>query len=465
VGSSFWFEINFPKQEVKKRSTGPLSLGPRNLLEARVLIVDDNQINRVVLKKNVEALGSRVDAVTSGAKALEVLRNAHRAGDPYHVVLLDMQMPGMDGEQTARAIKSDPAVKDVKVIILTSMGQRGDALRLEALGCSAYLLKPVKQQLLFDAIITVLGREDQKSATLVTRHSIAEHKKQGLRILLAEDNPINQKLAVVLLQKAGYSVDAVENGAEALERVQENQYSVLLMDVQMPEMDGLEATRQIRVWEQNRGRHIPIIAMTAHAMQGDRERCLEAGMDDYVSKPLEPKVLFSALDRWTQTTPEPEEEEVQDYSSPADVFSTDLDDGLFGEEDTFISARPENIATETSIFSYAEAVPVNVDAALSHFDGDREFMLEMFKDYKAHLPGRLMDIQDAMQAGDAGRLGRLAHNLKGVSLNFSADIVADLALKLEEMGKHEDLRTAPALIAQLDSEICRLEEYLERNGI
>jgi CheY-like chemotaxis protein len=155
IGSTFWFEISFARQPSKKRGTGPLTLGPANLSEARVLIVDDNQINRIVLKKNVEALGSRVDAVASGAKALESLRNAHRAGDPYHVVLLDMQMPGMDGEQTARAIKSDPAVKDVKILILTSMGQRGDAARLEALGCSGYLLKPVKQQLLFDAVIAV----------------------------------------------------------------------------------------------------------------------------------------------------------------------------------------------------------------------------------------------------------------------------------------------------------------------
>ena len=465
IGSSFWFEINFAKQPTKKRGTGPLTLGPANLLEARVLIVDDNQINRVVLKKNVEALGSRVDAVTSGAKALEILRNAYRAGDPYHVVLLDMQMPGMDGEQTARAIKSDPAVKDVKIIILTSMGQRGDAVRLEALGCSAYLLKPVKQQLLFDAIIAVLESEQQKNTSLVTRHSIAEHKKQGLRILLAEDNPINQKLAVVLLQKAGYSVDAVGNGAEALEKVQENQYSVILMDVQMPELDGLEATHQIREWEKSRGRHIPIIAMTAHAMQGDRERCLEAGMDDYVSKPLEPKVLFSALDRWTQTNQETVEEDVQDYSSPAEVFSTDLDDGLFGEEEPSVSNDTKSVESVSSTVSYADRVPVNFDSALSRFDGDREFMMEMFKEYKAHLPVRLKEIQDALQASDAGRLGRLAHNLKGVSLNFSADAVADVALKLEEMGKREDLRGAPALITHLDLEIRRLEEYLVKNGV
>jgi two-component system, sensor histidine kinase and response regulator len=465
IGSTFWFEINFAKQPTEKRGTGPLTPGPTNLMEARVLIVDDNQINRIVLKKNVEALGSRVDAVTSGAKALEVLRNAYRAGDPYHVVLLDMQMPGMDGEQTARAIKSDPAAKEVKIIILTSMGQRGDAARLEALGCSGYLLKPVKQQLLFDAIIAVLGREEEKSTSLVTRHTVAEHKKLGLRILLAEDNPINQKLAVILLQKAGYSVDAVENGREAVEKFRSNSYSVVLMDVQMPEMDGFEATNLIREWEKETGRHIPIIAMTAHAMQGDRERCLEAGMDDYVTKPLEPKVLFNALDRWIQTEQESEEDAVQDYSAAADVFAADLDDGLFGEEESTASREPDTSPVDTLSTFYADQVPVNFDAALSRFDGDREFMMEMFKEYKEHLPARLDEIHAALRNQDASRLGRIAHNLKGISLNFSADAVAAIALKLEEMGQHEDLTGAPGLISQLDAEVHRVQNYLNEIGV
>jgi CheY-like chemotaxis protein/HPt (histidine-containing phosphotransfer) domain-containing protein len=458
IGSTFWFEINFAKQATVKRGTGPLTLGPTNLLEARILIVDDNQINRVVLKKNVEALGCRVDAVTSAAKALESLRNAHRAGDPYHVVLLDMQMPGMDGEQAARAIKSDPAVKDVKIIVLTSMGQRGDAARLEALGCSGYLLKPVKQQLLFDAIVAVLERQEERSASLVTRHSVAEHKKLGLRLLLAEDNPINQKLAVVLLQKAGYSVDAVENGAGALEKVQVNSYSAVLMDVQMPEMDGLEATRLIRDREKTTGKHVPIIAMTAHAMQGDRDRCLEAGMDDYVSKPLEPKVLFSALDRWAQTDHEVVED-VQDYSSPADVFSADLDDGLFGESE---SAASEGTTTLESslVVSYEDTLPIDFESAIHRFDGDQEFMMQMFQEYLAHLPGRLQELRAALQNADVGNLARLAHNLKGISLNFSVEAVADIALKLEELGKREDPTYAPDLVDQLDAEIRRLEDYV-----
>jgi PAS domain S-box-containing protein len=486
VGSAFWFELKFERLEREKPVTAPLTLGPVNLTQARILIIDDNQTNRMILTKNVEALGSRADAVPSGAKGLEFLRNAHRAADPYHVVLLDMQMPGMDGEQTARAIKSDPSVKEAKILILTSMGHRGDAGRLEALGCSGYLLKPVKQQMLFDAVVAVLGQEGDKSPGLITRHTLSEQRKFGSRILLAEDNPINQKLAVVLLQKAGYSVDAVENGVQALEKVQSNQYNVVLMDVQMPEMDGLEATQKIRTWEKETGKHIPIIAMTAHAMQGDRERCLEAGMDDYVTKPLEPKVFFSALDRWLQSTELAGEvvESAQDYSSHEDAFSMDMDDGLFGESappappekkepSPARASRPGASVDETQgrlapvlqTASTPNTSPVDFESALARFGGDRDFMMTMFKQYKEQLNERVNEIHLALNDRDANRLARLAHNLKGVSLNFSADRLADITLHLEEICKREDLTDAPRLVAQLEVEANRVQDYLSRNGL
>ncbi len=468
IGSTFWFEIPLAKQTHEKRNTAPLALKPVNLMQARILVVDDNQTNRIVLTKNVEALGSRVDSVASGAKALEVLRNAHRAGDSYHLVLLDMQMPGMDGEQTARAIKSDPAVKDVKIIVLTSMGKRGDAVRLEALGCSGYLLKPVKQQMLFDAVIAVWSNEEESSPNLVTRHTLSEKRKLGLRLLLAEDNSINQKLAVVLLQKAGYSVDAVENGRQVLEKVKNNPYSAILMDVQMPELGGLEATQRIREWEKSTGRHIPIIAMTAHAMEGDRERCLDAGMDDYVSKPLEPKVLFSALDRWAQADGAISSEnadDLQDYSSSVQLVSMDMDDGLFGEDDPSVSSGTGEPVSVIKAVSTADSLPVDFDAALFRFSGDRDFMMEMFKEYQDHLPGRLDEFHAALKDGDVSRIARLAHNLKGISLNFSANPIANVALALEEIGKREDMTHASELVAQLDVEVQRLKEFMAANGL
>ena len=467
VGTTFWFDLKFGKQPPEKRgTTAPLTLGPVNLFQARVLVVDDNQTNRMVLTKNVEALGSRVDSVSSGAKALESLRNEHRAGDPYHIVLLDMQMPGMDGEQTARAIKSDPSVKDVKIIVLTSMGQRGDAIRLEALGCSGYLLKPVKQQMLFDAVVAVLSRTQDSAPGLITRHQLSEKRKLGLRLLLAEDNPINQKLAIVLLQKAGYSIDAVDTGMLALEKVQANPYSAVLMDVQMPDMDGLEATRQIRAWEQGTDRHIPIIAMTAHAMPRDRERCLESGMDDYISKPLEPRVLLNVLDRWTQNSFSKKENAVRNMRDDSSAGKQNLTNG-FAEDwaEEFSSPASSQTFEPAPVFQTdfsPETLPADLETALFRFDGDRAFMMEMCQEFKDHLPARMTEIRSALSAGDISTLSRLAHNLKGLSMSFNANPLAALALRLETCGKDENMADASLLVEQIEKESARLQEYISQ---
>lgn len=460
VGSTFWFEICFEKAKSGKQDTAPLFRKPNRLSEARILIVDDNQTNRMILMKNVEALGCRADAVGSGAKALESLRAAHRSGDPYHLILLDMQMPGMDGEQTARAIKSDPATKNTKIIILTSMGTRGDIDRLEALGCSGYLLKPVKQQLLFDAVVAVLSETTQDH--IITRHSLTEKRETGQRILLAEDNPINQKLAVALLQRAGYRVDAVENGLQAFEKATTRQYPLILMDVQMPEMDGLEAARKIRAWEAANGGHVVIIAMTAHAMQGDRERCLQAGMDDYVSKPLQQKVLFSALERWlaeTENAAREKAEEKQDYSA-APFLSLTGEDGLFGEDEsapqTAASSPPFVIEDEFPV----DAPPIDLDAVLPLFGGDQNLITEIFSEYRIHLPERRQEIQAALDSGDAEALCRAAHNLKGISLNLGAQPLGRLAAKIEALSKEAQLDEIRSVLVHLDEEIARAEKFI-----
>lgn len=463
VGSTFWFNITFEKQTSEQQSQAPFKLDPVNLSYARILVVDDNQTNRMVLTRNAEILGSRVDAVSSGAKALEVLRSAHRAGDPYHVILLDMQMPVMDGEQTARAIKSDPAVKDVKILILTSMGQRGDAARLEALGCSGYLLKPVKQQILFDAVSAVLQRKEDQAPPLITRHVLAEQRKKNLRILLAEDNPINQKLAIVLLQKSGHSVDAVETGAQAFEKVKTSQYSVVLMDVQMPDMDGFEATRQIRIWEQSSHQHIPIIAMTAHAMSGDRERCIAAGMDDYVTKPLEPRVLFNVIDRWTQdlTSPPPVSIEAQTQVAEVDLLQgSDLN--WFGDSEnsaSFDMAEPE-LAVQKEHGS--DLPPVDLEGALFRFDGDRGFMMDMCREFRDHLPERMVEIRAALENKEYEKIGRLAHNLKGISLNFNAGALAELTAKLEIAGREKMVAQIPELVERICVEADHVQQYISR---
>ncbi len=474
IGSTFWFQIEFEKQPSAKRGTAPLQLGSGFVEGARILGVDDNQTNRLVLTRMLEGFGCNVDTVASGNKAIEVLRNAKHSGVPYQVVLLDMQMPGMDGEQVARAIKSDPLIRDSKIIVLTSMGQRGDATRLEALGCAGYLLKPVKLQMLFDALFAVLGRVDEEPRLMVTRHVLSEQRRFGLRLLLAEDNAINQKLAVVLLQKAGYSVDAVDDGQEAVNKAMVEHYNAVLMDVQMPELDGFEATRQIRTWEEPLKQHIPIIAMTAHALAGDRERCLQAGMDDYVSKPLEPRVLFNVLDRWIPNTELPSGkfetvEEIQDYASNPSTAVINLPEfsdpaGLFGEGEQAAAILSEgegrNKSRKMIAVRNAETLPCDLEEALVRFGGDRKFMMEMASEFVQGLARRIEEIRSAYQSNNSSSLGRLSHNLKGVALNFSAAPLANAAAQIEELVKREDLAEAPELIEELDTEAGSLRVYI-----
>jgi two-component system sensor histidine kinase/response regulator len=297
-GSSFWFTVTFEKSTTLQQ---PLSQSI-DLQNMHILGVDDHERNRVILTKMLENLGCRANMVDSGSEAIASLHTMADSSDPYRLVLLDMKMPELDGEQTLKLIRNDEKIKDIPIIIFTSMGQRGDAARLEALGCSGYLLKPVMQSQLREAILSVLSHPNVKpvkrrTGELITRHRLTEQHHQPAHILLAEDNPTNQKLVVALLQREGYSVDVAGSGNLAIEALQRKKYDLVMMDVQMPEMDGFEATQRIRDLE-GEATHIPIIAMTAHAMKGDRERCMLAGMDDYLSKPIEPDNMFAIIQRW-----------------------------------------------------------------------------------------------------------------------------------------------------------------------
>ena len=470
VGSTFWFIVPIEKQAGNAEGVLPLIIEPVELKDLRILGVDDNGTNRTLLARMGEGFGCRIETIGSGAKALEMLQNSFRTGDPYRVVLLDLQMPGMDGEQITRAIKSDPAVREVKIIILTSIGQRGDAARLEALGVAGYLLKPIKQQMLREALIAVMGQKEEGRPILITRHVLSEQKRHGLRLLLAEDNPINQRLAVILLQKAGFSVDTVENGVQVVEQVRKKHYNAVLMDVQMPEMDGFEATRRIRQLAGSVG-HVPIIAMTADALKGDRERCLDAGMDDYVSKPLDPAALLKIIDQWTQPGSENSTKaeaanpsEVQDYidrpgTSPFVEADLATEAGLFGEEfQPVVRSLPAPVQVVQPIVSEPE-LAVDIRSAMVRFATDRSFFLEMVHEFTEHLPERLLEIKTAVEAGDANGLSRSAHNLKGVAANFSAEPLVRLARELETRGKQEDLAEAPMLLSALEVEGERVRQF------
>jgi len=298
VGTTFKFTAMFEKQ----LNPATLTLAePVDLKNLHVLAIDDNATNRMVISKMLSSFGCRIETAGSGVEGLQQMQAAKAGDDPFRVILLDMQMPDMDGETTARAIKSDLELSDSEVVILTSMGQRGDAARFDEIGCAGYLLKPIRQQQLFDALLTIVGektsRQEKGHRRLITRHTLSEQMRNRIHILLAEDNPVNRKLITTLLNKAGYPVETVQTGVQAVEAVLQGTYDLVLMDVQMPEMDGFEATRQIRKNESD-DRRTPIIAMTAHVMKGDRELCLEAGMDDYLSKPLDPEKLFAIIETW-----------------------------------------------------------------------------------------------------------------------------------------------------------------------
>jgi len=292
-GSTFHFTVRLGVAE-SVEAAGPVL--PSRLADLRVLAVDDNATNRRILEEMLWGWRMKPALAEGAQAALARLEQGLKTGKPFSLVLTDVNMPGMDGFGLVEEIRKHSGLSDTTIVMLTSAGQRGDAARCRELGVSAYLTKPIGEAELLDAILRVLGSSPQmKGPALVTRHSLREDKG-ALRILLAEDNEVNQKLAVRLLEKRGHSVAVANNGREALEWLEREPFDVALLDVQMPEVDGFETTLEIRRREQSTCRHLPIIAMTAYAMQGDRERCLAAGMDGYIAKPIQPRRLFEALD-------------------------------------------------------------------------------------------------------------------------------------------------------------------------
>ncbi|HSA86484.1 MAG TPA: response regulator [Nitrospira sp.] len=312
-GSVFWFTLRLPLQPPE---TLPIAATPTALRNCNILIVDDHATNRRVLERSLRAQGVRYESAENGDQALECLRNAALRQTLFDVAILDMQMPGMDGLELARRIKSEPAIRATRLVLLTSVGRRGDAKAAQGVGIDAYLTKPIRQSLLYQCLTLVLGGVPntdaltaQTATQIITRHSVSEaHARSRPRILVVEDNPVNQKVAASMIEKLGYRVNVAANGREAVDSLSRIPYDLVFMDCQMPEMDGFEATRVIRNQEENlrqtrdRPPHLPIIAMTANAMQEDRDRCQAAGMDDFLSKPITSNSLAAVLNHWLPHT-------------------------------------------------------------------------------------------------------------------------------------------------------------------
>lgn len=306
TGSTFWFDLPLL---LDVQVENPFL--PRSDLEGiRILIVDDHEGPRRLLQEQISTWSIHTGFASNGEEALSHLKEAKRSGHPYQVAILDDYLPDMDGEKLGRLIKKDPLLHKTLLMMLTSVGQRGDAKRMQEAGFSAYLVKPVHPSLLFDALSTVWGTSiEGVSVGLITRHTLAESgslqlepppKTESLfrgRILVVDDNVVNQKVTANILQKIGCHVDVTNNGLEAVELVKRFAYDLVFMDCQMPVTDGYETTAKIRL-DENRSRHSLIIAMTAHAMKGDREKCLKAGMDDYIAKPVKKENLLEIMEKW-----------------------------------------------------------------------------------------------------------------------------------------------------------------------
>ena len=277
---------------------------PQHIKGKRFLVVDENKINLERLSGYLESWGCLCDVADSGPMAISMMKAVAKVNSPFDAAILDMSMPRVDGAELGKIIKNDPRLKDTVLIMLSSQGLRGDASRMKKIGYAAYLTKPVRRSQLFDCIVSVMnnvmGEKIPEKSQIVTRHSISEGKRQKIRILLVEDNIVNQKLAKKIIEKFGFKVDAVANGKEAVKSLENLKYDIVFMDIQMPEMDGFEATKIVRSNKSNLINHeVPIVAMTAHAMKGDREKCIKAGMNDYTPKPIKPDELLKVIEKYT----------------------------------------------------------------------------------------------------------------------------------------------------------------------
>jgi len=292
-GATFWFTARFEKQAGAPQ---PLTSPGAALAGRRVLVVDDNETNRSILHYQLASWGIHDVGVSSGADALATLRSAAVQGTLFDLAILDCQMPGMDGVMLARTIKADDAIAGIPLIMMTSLGLHDDD-ELRAAGLLMRLTKPVKQAHLRDTLARVLATADKRGVPHAVAPAIAAARRRA-RVLVAEDNIVNQRVVLLQLRKLGYAADVVGNGAEVIEALERIAYDLVLMDCQMPDVDGYDAARLIREREASGRAHLPIIAMTAHALTGDREKCLEAGMDDYISKPVNVAELDAVLARW-----------------------------------------------------------------------------------------------------------------------------------------------------------------------
>ncbi len=433
-GSKFWFEIPFAKQIQPISSNQDRGL----LTNRRLLVVDDNATNRKIISHQATRWGMQVDKADSAAVALAAIEEAYKQKKPYDVALIDMQMPEIDGMTLGEQIKANSTSAQLPLIMLTSTNQRDEVQRSLKIGFAAYLVKPVKPSRLLDAIMTILGTQPEpekqelevKNLENSSNHPYLDCPK--LKILLAEDNLVNQKVALKQLQSLGYSADVAANGQEVLQLLAKIPYDLVLMDCQMPILDGLETTKEIHCWSENAfvsGRRPVIVAMTANAMREDQQMCLDAGMDDYLSKPVMKEKLAAALERWASK-----------------IFAT-----------------TEAVVCEQIISTGhldLNDLPINWEYLHQISDNDAEFEVKLLEIFVEDIHYHLEITKVAIAAQDFQQLAREAHQIKGASANVGATAMHLAAQKLEQLAQNQERRGTTNLITELEEFVKRIQDFL-----
>jgi CheY-like chemotaxis protein/anti-sigma regulatory factor (Ser/Thr protein kinase) len=427
-GSNFWFTVALEKQEGVPVSVPETDTG---ISGVRVLVVDDNATNRRLLALLLDSWDCRYEEAVEGETALLLLEEAAMDGDPYQIAVLDMQMPGIDGETLGAKIKENKILKDTRLVMMTSTGRRGDAGRLKNIGFDAYLPKPVKQALLYDCLVTVHGGasvlSDEEKHHMVTRHSIAEARRQKVRILIVEDNAATQKTILETLNKLGCRADAVANGKEAVSALEDIPYDMVLMDTNMPVMDGYEAAKEIRQIERkqrqahsrkSRSRGVPIIAMTGSQLNRQLEIFEAAGIDDTIAKPVAPNHLVGIIEKWL---------------------------------------------AEPKVAQPRQAVVFDKDGLMERVMEDEALVKELIEEFLKEIPQRLSDLANALDKKNYQQIRSQAHTIKGTSGNMGAISLQKVAARLEAAGQANDIETAASLINQLQDQFENFVKETRKN--
>lgn len=444
-GSQFWFRISFVKQSPDEIAEQP----PRrevNLKDIRVLVVDDNATNCKILTYQLTAWQMRVDAVQSASDAIAILHAADAQGDRYQLAILDMQMPNIDGEMLGAKIKADPMLQDIKLIMLTSLNQRGGFSRVKEMGFEFYLVKPAKQSRLLDILMEAVSIDSNRKtlpiSPLVGLDDLPK-KISKLKILIAEDNPVNQKVALHQLRSFGYDADVVGNGKEVLDLLKHIHYDIILMDCQMPEMDGYEATAAIRQLDSAKSK-IVIMAMTANAMKEDRDRCLASGMDDYLSKPIRKEDLAHKLAAWERK-----------ISSQNAIATSEISEVPITADHTIHDSLPEldlNISASLPLIDWTY-----IDDLA---DGSEEFKTELLQTFVDSTSKSLEQLEVAIAANDYQTISRVAHFIKGSASNLGIISIEAIASNLQLIGHNQKDANMVEILKKMQFLLTQIQHFI-----